>query len=775
MIFYKIFFYINCMSILVIVESPAKAKKIQGFLGKDYKVLSSYGHIRALKREMNAIEPDNNFKMNFETIKDKSKLVKDLKLYKKKCKEVIIATDEDREGEAIAWHLMNILSLDIKTTKRIIFNEITKSAILKAIQEPIKLRMNFVNSQFARMSLDHLVGFRLSPLLWNNVKGAVSAGRVQSIILKLIIDKEKEIEDYKQDSFFKISGDFYKDSKDYLIPANIEIEIEDYLDILKKSMNTTFSISSIKIVKKERSPPPPFTTSTLQQEGCKILNVNSSVITKIAQTLYDEGIITYPRTDSVNLSDDFIKNTKSYIEENYGKEFSKMRNYTNKNNSQEAHEAIRPTNLNNLSLNNEYKNKLYKLIWKRAVASQMANENYESIVVEIKNENYKEHFISKIENTVFKGYKILYNVKQDENIIKFYKSLNKDDILKYKEINATEKIKKLPDRYSESTLIKDLEKKGIGRPSTYSSLIETVFKRNYLVKSNIKGKTKSIINYSLIEDNTKIIKEKHDIKLNESKNKMVSTELGRNVNKYLCDNFEKILLNYNFTAELEKNLELVLKDELNYLDLLKNFYKDFYIIYSKLEMENKEKFSIEKKKKTFDSGRLIGNHPETNEPIYVRVAKYGPVAQIGEYKRGKKLLFVKLNDDNLDNVTLEDVLKKMEYPKYLGDYNGRKIHLAERKFGFCICYNDECFSLYQSEKDNLDSIDKDKAIEIIQRKTKKKPLKVLMNGRAEVLEGPYGTYVRYVQNSGKERNISIPKDIDLSNIDDDLINSIINK
>lgn len=775
MIFYKIFFYINCMSILVIVESPAKAKKIQGFLGKDYKVLSSYGHIRALKREMNAIEPDNNFKMNFETIKDKSKLVKDLKLYKKKCKEVIIATDEDREGEAIGWHLMNILSLDIKTTKRIIFNEITKSAILKAIKEPIKLRMNFVNSQFARMSLDHLVGFRLSPLLWNNVKGAVSAGRVQSIILKLIIDKEKEIEDYKQDSFFKISGDFYKDNKDNLIPANIEIEIEDYLDILKKSMNTTFSISSIKIVKKERSPPPPFTTSTLQQESCKALNVNSSVITKIAQTLYDEGIITYPRTDSVNLSDDFIKNTKSYIEENYGKEFSKMRNYTNKNNSQEAHEAIRPTNLNNLSLNNEYKNKLYKLIWKRAVASQMANENYESIVVEIKNENYKEHFISKIENTVFKGYKILYNVKQDENIIKFYKSLNKDDILKYKEINATEKIKKLPDRYSESTLIKDLEKKGIGRPSTYSSLIETVFKRNYLVKSNIKGKTKSIINYSLIEDNTKIIKEKHDIKLNESKNKMVSTELGRNVNKYLCDNFEKILLNYNFTAELEKNLELVLKDELNYLDLLKNFYKDFYIIYSKLEMENKEKFSIEKKKKTFDSGRLIGNHPETNEPIYVRVAKYGPVAQIGEYERGKKLLFVKLNDDNLDNVTLEDVLKKMEYPKYLGDYNGRKIHLAERKFGFCICYNDECFSLYQSEKDNLDSIDKDKAIEIIQRKTKKKPLKVLMNGRAEVLEGPYGTYVRYVQNSGKERNISIPKDIDLSNIDDDLINSIINK
>ena len=763
------------MSILVIVESPAKAKKIQGFLGKDYKVLSSYGHIRALKKETNAIEPDNNFKMNFETIKDKSKLVKDLKLYKKKCKEVIIATDEDREGEAIAWHLMNILSLDIKTTKRIIFNEITKSAILKAIQEPIKLRMNFVNSQFARMSLDHLVGFRLSPLLWNNVKGAVSAGRVQSIILKLIIDKEKEIEDYKQDSFFKISGDFYKDSKDYLIPANIEIEIEDYLDILKKSMNTTFSISSIKIVKKERSPPPPFTTSTLQQEGCKILNVNSSVITKIAQTLYDEGIITYPRTDSVNLSGDFIKNTKSYIEENYGKEFSKMRNYTNKNNSQEAHEAIRPTNLNNLSLNNEYKNKLYKLIWKRAVASQMANENYESIVVEIKNENYKEHFISKIENTVFKGYKILYNVKQDENIIKFYKSLNKDDILKYKEINATEKIKKLPDRYSESTLIKDLEKKGIGRPSTYSSLIETVFKRNYLVKSDIKGTTKSIINYSLIEDNTKIIKENQKIKLNESKNKMVSTELGRNVNKYLCDNFEKILLNYNFTAELEKKLELVLKDELNYLDLLKNFYKDFYIIYSKLEMENKEKFSIEKKKKTFDSGRLIGNHPETNEPIYVRVAKYGPVAQIGEYERGKKLLFVKLNDDNLDNVTLEDVLKKMKYPKYLGDYNGRKIHLAERKFGFCICYNDECFSLYQSEKDNLDSIDKDKAIEIIQRKTRKKPLKVLMNGRAEVLEGPYGTYVRYVQNSGKERNISIPKDINLSNIDDDLINSIINK
>ena len=757
------------MTKLLIVESPAKAKKIQSYLGKDYIVLSSYGHITGLKKDITAIETNNNFKMNFDILKDKNKVIKQLKVAQKKCNEVIIATDEDREGEAIAWHLINTLSLDLNTTKRIIFNEITKTSITNALENPGTIRMNFVNAQFGRMALDHLVGFRLSPLLWNNVDGGKSAGRVQTLVVKLIIDKEKLINKYIQKDFYRIQGLFFKDN-DNIIKADIEVEIKNHIDLLKSSIGTLFFIKNKRVERKERKPPPPFTTSTMQQEICKSLGLTSKHVMNIAQKLYENGFITYHRTDSVNLSKEFLKDCNTYINDTYRNQYSKMKQYKISNNSQEAHEAIRPTKVNLSKLtNSSLDNKVYELIWKRAVASQMSNEQYDLITLEIANKKYSEIFISRIEDTVFQGFKILYVKDVKHPLLEFYKSLKIKDNLFYKEINAHQRFKKQPDRYSESSLIKELEKKGIGRPSTYASIIEKVQERKYILKTNIKGTEKEVTNYLIRQGNDNVIEKKTKVTLNESKNKMVSTDLGRRVNTYLSNHFTDIILNYDFTSNLEKDLDSVLDGTINYIDLLKNFYKDFFIIYNKLIMEGKQSNT------KFDSGRLIGNHPKTNEPIYVRVAKYGPVAQIGEYSKTKKLQYINLNGYNLDTVTLTDVLEKMKYPKNLGDYNGSKLELAEKRYGFCICYNGDYYSLYQNEKDDLDSIDREKAIEVIQRKTKKKPLKVLMDGRAELLEGPYGKYIRYVEKDGTDKNIKIPKAIDINSINDDLIKKLLNK
>ena len=753
------------MTKLLIVESPAKAKKIGLYLGEDYIVLSSYGHITGLKKDITAIETDNNFKMNFHILKDKHKIVKNLKSAKAECDEVIIATDEDREGEAIAWHLMKTLSLNLDTTKRIIFNEITKSAIKDALRNPGTIRMNFVNAQFGRMAIDHIVGFRLSPLLWNNVNGAISAGRVQSLVIKLIIDNEDIIKNYKQKEFYRITGSFHKDNT--IIKANIEVEVNNHLGLLKKSLNTQFYIKNIKTDVKERKSYPPFTTSTLQQDACKNLGLTSSSVMSIAQKLYDNGFITYHRTDSVNLSTEFIKNCKIFINDKYGKEYSTMKNYKS-DNSQEAHEAIRPTEVNTTALSNDsLENKVYQLIWKRAVASQMTNEKYNVIQLEISNDKYPEVFISKIDDILFKGFRILYTKNIKNPLIDFYKSLHKNDKLNYKEIKAEQKVKKLPQRYSESLLIKELEKKGIGRPSTYASIIEKVQNRKYVLKTNIKGVQKAIINYLIKENEEGIIKEEMKVTLNESKNRMISTDLGRRVNNYLSEKFTGVILNYDFTANLEKKLDSILEGNLDYIDLLKNFYKDFIIIYNKLSME--------KSNKDFDKGRLVGNYPNTNESVYVRIGKYGPLAQIGEDSRDKKPKYINLKGEDLDTITLEQIIERSKFPKELGNYQGNIIKLIKGKYGFCILYNDSFYSLYENEKNDLETIDNKKAIEVIQRKTKKKSLKVLMNGRAELLEGPYGMYIRYVERDGTERNIKIPKGIDLNSVNDEFLKKILKK
>ena len=490
------------MSTLIIVESPAKAKKIQGFLGKEYIVLSSYGHICNLdiKKGKDAVEVDNNFKLNFSNLNDKKKVISQLLNAKKKVKKVIIATDEDREGEAIGYHLIKLLKLDVNTTERILFNEITKTAICKSIEKPIKLRMNFVYAQFCRMALDHIIGFRLSPLLWNNINGpkGLSAGRVQSVLTKLVIEKKDKQENSKIDNYYKINGNF-----NYLnnnIKASIKEPIKDYINLLKLSIGETFIIKNIINKKIENKPSPPYTTSSLQQDVSSSLGLSTSNVMKIAQQLYEEGHITYHRTDSVNLSVDFISNAKKYIIKEYGNEYSKTRNFKNNStNAQEAHEAIRPTKIENKDLNtNDIKNKVYILIWKRALSTQMTNQIINNIILEINCNKYKNTYISSNEEIIFNGFKILYNSKYDIKYINFIKTLKIGLQLNYKKISADEQIKNKPDVFTESTLVKDLEKKGIGRPSTYASMIDKIQNKQYVLKTDIKGTKNNLTNYYLI-------------------------------------------------------------------------------------------------------------------------------------------------------------------------------------------------------------------------------------------------------------------------------------
>ena len=796
---------------LIIVESPAKAKKIQTFLGKEYIVLASYGHIRNLQKSDKAIDVDS-LKMTFELLSDKKNVVKNLTSAKKKCDEVIIATDEDREGEAIGYHLIKYLNLDIKTTKRIIFNEITKNAIIKAIENPITLRINYVHSQFARMAIDHIVGFRLSPLLWENINGpmGLSAGRVQSLIVKLIIDCEDKIKNFKERSYYKISGIFNENIK-----ANIKEEIEDYLNILKLSIDAKFYISNINNKEVDNKPPPPYTTSTMQQDISRIMNLTSKQIMDIAQDLYENGYITYHRTDSVNLSLNFIKETKSFLINKYGNDYSKTKQFSSNNNSQEAHEAIRPTKVNVTEHPDNFKNRFYQLIWKRAVASQMSNQKINRIQIEIANDKYKNLFISTADEILFLGYKILYNENIDNTLANLYKNFKVNDILKYNYIKAEQTFTNSPEEYTESSLIKTLEKKNIGRPSTYASIIDKIQKKNYVKKNTIKMDEKDVTNYILKD---KIYEEKTKLKIPDRKNRFISTRLGQEVNNYLVDNFKDIIMNYEFTSKLENDLEQIFDGKIIWKDIIRNFNKDFLLIYNKLKMNStKKKFDdnsrnigkypntnldvivrngkfgpiaqvgpkeekkfinlkdqdiskitleevlkIEKKLK----GKHIGKHPDGRN-IYLRYAKYGPVAQIGE---NNNVAYIKLSDNEMKNITLEEVLKKAEYPKNLGEYKGNNIILMEGRYGFCIKYNGEFYSLYGNEKDNVDKIDLNKGVQIIERKKNFKPVKILMKGRCEVFEYPEYYKIRYVKENGQEKNKNVSKKfMNIDEINDDFI------
>lgn len=771
------------MSILIIVESPAKAKKIQSFLGKDYIVLSSYGHICNLdvKKGKNAVEVDNNFKLNFSNLPDKKKVINQLLTAKKKVKKVIIATDEDREGEAIGYHLIKLLKLDLKITDRILFNEITKKAILKSLDNPIKLRMNFVYAQFCRMALDHIIGFRLSPLLWNNINGpkGLSGGRVQSVLTKIVIEKKEKHDSFDENNYYKINGDFVYSNKNYVIKSSIKNPIENYIELLKLSIGTLFKITNISIKKIERKPPPPYTTSSLQQDISSKIGISTAIVMKIAQELYEKGHITYHRTDSVNLSVDFISNAKNYIIKHFGKEYSNTRNFKNNStNAQEAHEAIRPTNIDRNTLDiDDIKNKVYCLIWKRATASQMSNEVLNNIVIEINCNKYKNTFLSSNDEILFQGFKILYNSTYDNNYIEFIKTLKKGMELTYNKISAEEQVKNKPDVYTESSLVKELEKKGIGRPSTYATMIQKVQIKNYVSKSNLKGTKRKFTNFFI--DQKKLFKEEIEKQESLKKNRLLPTKLGIDITNFLVKNFgdtnETHLMNYNFTAKLEKDLDLILDGKINWIKVLENFYKDFFPIYNKLIMQ-KSKTSND-----FDEGRFIGNYPKTNERVTVRIGKFGPVAQIGEYSKAKgiKPKYINIDGFDLETVTLEDVLKKAQFPKKIGRYENFDIIIFDGKYGYYIKWNGNNCSMNENEKEDIDSIDENKGIEIIKRKLSSStgPVKQLLNGKVSINKSKFESsnkyYLTYREGYGRPINISIPNNKDINDIDDDYVKKLI--
>ena len=793
---------------LVIVESPAKAKTISKYLGSDFIVESSVGHIRDLPKKAPAnskrasipkdvspeekirlksindrnrlirrmgIDPDNGWKAEWQIIPEKEKVIKSLRKAAKGVERIYLATDLDREGEAIAWHLKEALGPEKYEYSRVRFNQITKTSIVDSFNDPKEIDLDLVKAYRARRFLDKVIGFELSPLLWKKIARGLSAGRVQSVALRILDERERLIQEFIPEEFWEVSISLSKDSLN--IPFNLNRKKSDPLlkEEEAKNIETLIRNSNLlidEIVKKpiKTKPRPPFITSTLQQAASTRLSFNVKRTMRVAQKLYEGGYITYMRTDAPSLSKESIADARNFINEKIGNKYltTNPRIYSSTENAQEAHEAIRPTNAyvtaDDLLSQSDEEKKLYQLIWQRYIACQMPDAEYLSTSAKINVDEYS--FVAKGREVVFDGYtKIHQSSKAETDDI--LPPLQEGETLSLNEINLDQKFTKPPSRYSEAALVKELEKKGIGRPSTYASIIEKVQERKYILKTNIKGTEKEVTNYLIKQGNDNVIEEKTKVTLNESKNKMISTELGKRVNSYLSKHFTDIILNYDFTSNLEKDLDLVLNGTVNYIDLLKNFYKDFIIIYNKLIMEG-QKFN-----KEFDNGRLVGNHPQTNEPIYVRIAKYGPVAQIGEYTKGKKLQFIKLSEDNLDTITIDDILEKMKYPKNLGDYNGSKIELADKRYGFCICYNGNYYSLYQNEKDDLDSIDREKAIEIIQRKTKKKALKVLMNGRAELLEGPYGKYVRYVKRNGDEINLKIPKAIDINSINDDFIKRLL--
>jgi DNA topoisomerase I len=728
------------MTKLVIVESPAKAKKIQSILGNKYIVKSSYGHLRDLSKKNLGVDVDNNFKPKYIVMKDKYKQVNILCDAKKKCDEVILASDEDREGEAIAWHICYILKIKPEKTKRIVFHEITKNAILEAIKNPRTVDINMVNAQQTRRILDRLVGFKISPLLWKAVKPSLSAGRVQSVVNRLIIDKESDIEKFERESYYQTSGEFNDNITGELDKKyKTRSEAFSFLDGCKVAK---FYVRNIETKREKRKPPPPFITSTMQQVAGTKLKMSAKMVMRTAQTLYEGGYITYHRTDSVVLSKQAISQIKGYIEKKYGDKYIKIRKYKSKSKgAQEAHEAIRPTNINaNTEELSTFEKKLYMLIWKRAIASQMAEMLVDVTKIEIEVTTSKSKFIAKTEKIIFKGYMILYEKKETKDVEKKKKKIDISKILignelKYKKIESTQKYTNPKARYSEPTVIKKLETLGIGRPSTYASMVSLVQDRGYVEKKSKVGKE---VEYEIITlfDNV-ITNKKEKTKLNAEKNKLYPTEIGKLVNKYLMKNFSNIV-DYKFTSNLESKLDNVSQGTLEWKKLIGKVYQEFN---PKVEELNKLKY--DKKK------RLVGKENNTGLPIYAYIARYGPVLQIGD----KDVRYVKIpSGKTCEKITEEEANTLAAYPKILGKYEDKDIILNDGRYGLYIKWNDKNFNIKDKDKISLSN-----AIEIIKSNNKKVLREV--SKTIKIMNGPYGPYVMY-----NKKFASIPKDKDINEL-----------
>ena len=697
---------------LVIVESPAKAKTIEKYLGSDFKVSSSYGHISDLPSKELGVDVENDFKPKYIISKDKKDIVKDLKKKTLAADFVWLASDEDREGEAIAWHLFESLKLEKAKTKRIVFREITKSAILKAIENPREINYNLVNAQQARRVIDRLVGFEISPILWRKVKGGLSAGRVQSVAVRLLVDKEKEINDFITSSSFKISAKF-SNSSNVEFTAQLSGSFNSFAEanlFLEKSAKSNFNILSIDKKPVKKSASAPFTTSTLQQEASRKLGFNVSRTMSAAQRLYESGKITYMRTDSVNLSDDALKSAESVISKNYGDQYSRRKKYQNKNKgAQEAHEAIRPTNLGNQEVNMESdQSKLYRLIWLRTIASQMSDANLERTTFKIGSNNYSDQFITKGEVIKFDGFLKVYidgtDNEEDLNNSGILPALSNGESLSNLKMIATEKFSRPPYRYSEAALVKKMEELGIGRPSTYAPTITTIQNRKYVVKGSFEGDEREY--RELMLKNGSITSNKGTEISGSDKGKLVPTEVGIVVTDFLVNNFKDIL-NYNFTASVEQDFDKIANGDKEWTSVLKEFYSSFHPIVEDVQLNAARE----------TGERVLGDDPKTGRKVSVRLGKFGPMAQIGTVDEEEKPIFAGLlPDQKISKITLEQTLDLFKLPCYLGDFENEKIEANSGRFGPYVKHNNAFVSLPKGLSPLEISLDK--AIELILEKRK---------------------------------------------------------
>ena len=729
---------------LVIVESPAKAKTIEKFLGDDYKVMSSYGHIRDLKKRAFSINTDT-FTPQYEIPADKTRLVSELKNMAQKAKTVWLASDEDREGEAISWHLFEVLDLKPENTKRIVFHEITKTAILDAIKHPRKIDQNLVNAQQARRVLDRIVGFKLSPVLWYKVKPSLSAGRVQSVAVRLVVEREREINNFKGEDYYRVtatfrlpSGEEMKAELDHRFHTKEETEA-----FLEQCKTAEFTIEDIQTKPVKRVPAPPFTTSTLQQEAAHKLNFSVAQTMMVAQRLYESGHITYMRTDSVNLSNLCLNTSKEYIATNIGKEYVKTRRYrTSSKSAQEAHEAIRPTYIDKPALEgNSQERRLYDLIWKRTVASQMADAELEKTTANISISDSQFQFVATGEVVKFDGFLRVYLETQEEDTEEIQGSLpkmNKGDQLTRKDVVATQRFAKRPARYNEASLVRKLEELGIGRPSTYATTITTIQNRQYVEKKDKPGESCTYTTLTLKGD--KIKESEKSITTGSERGKLVPTDTGIVVNDFLLKHFPEIM-DYNFTADVEKSFDEIAEGKIEWKKTMQDFYKEFNPLVEDT-MNTKDDRRV--------GERVLGKDPKTGQDVSVKIGRFGAVAQIGTTDDREKPRFARLQPtQSIETITLEEALELFRLPRELGNYKGIPVTIGTGRFGPYVQYQKQFVSI-PKDIDPL-AITLKEATALIQQKQEEEAKKLIKTFEEEpelsIINGRFGIYLQYKGNN----------------------------
>ena len=743
---------------LVIVESPAKAKTIEKFLGKDFKVMSSYGHIRDLKKTGLSVDL-NSFEPHYEISDDKKKVVAELQKAAKAAQRVWLASDEDREGEAISWHLCEVLGLDEEKTNRIVFHEITKPAILRAIEQPRHVDMNLVDAQQARRVLDRMVGFMLSPILWRKVKPSLSAGRVQSVAVRLVVDRERELHAFKAEPFYRVTAIFaITNEEGGITEVDAELDTrfkthEEALAFLEKCKNASFSVESVAKKPSKRSPAPPFTTSTLQQEAARKLGFSVSQTMMVAQRLYESGRITYMRTDSVNLSGLCINATKEEVIQQWGEQYSAPRNFhTHAKGAQEAHEAIRPTYMNVTKIEGtQQEKKLYDLIWKRTTASQMAEAQVEKTRVTINITGASEHFVATGEVIVFDGFLKVYRESTDDedeaqqDASRMLPPMKEGDKLERREITAIERFSQGPSRYTEASLVHKMEELGIGRPSTYAPTISTIQQRQYVTRGDSKGKERQYVVDTLkgLVITTKNKKEN----VGGDKGKLLPTDVGIVVNDFLMESFPSIM-DYNFTARVEEDFDRIAEGQEQWKEMMKNFYAGFGPTVDTVMNARSEHKAGE---------RVLGEDPATGKPVLVKIGRFGPVAQIGIASDDEKPRFSNLTAGlSIETITLEAALELFNLPRTIGEFEGKPVVIGTGRFGPYILHDKKYTSLPSTEDPH--SVTLETSVALIEQKRmqeKQKHLKSFSEDeKLEVINGKYGPYLAY---DGK--NYKLPKEL----------------